>query len=132
MSNVPKSLDHIAPVFRVDSLERALAWYHDKLGFDVEFNHENFYASVMRDGCRIHLQCAPPAGRDQATFERQEHLDACIVVANARSPDTAYTQSIGIQCRGDEGTYEEHDDEDFRCTEAVGKAKSSASQKAAE
>ena len=83
MSNVPKSLDHIAPVFRVDSLERALAWYHDKLGFDVEFNHENFYASVMRDGCRIHLQCAPPAGRDQATFERQEHLDACIVVANA-------------------------------------------------
>jgi catechol 2,3-dioxygenase-like lactoylglutathione lyase family enzyme len=79
----PKSLDHIAPVFRVENLERALAWYRDKLGFEVEFNYENFYASVMRDGCRIHLQCAPPAPRDQAAFEKKEHLDACIVVHDA-------------------------------------------------
>jgi catechol 2,3-dioxygenase-like lactoylglutathione lyase family enzyme len=78
-----KNLDHIAPVFRVENLERALAWYRDKLGFEVEFNYENLYASVMRDACHIHLKCATPAARDQAAFERNEHLDACVIVTNA-------------------------------------------------
>jgi catechol 2,3-dioxygenase-like lactoylglutathione lyase family enzyme len=84
LSSVPKSLDHIAPVFRVKNLERALAYYRDKLGFEVEFNYENFYASVMRDGCHIHLQCAPPARRDQVEFETNEHLDACIIIPDAQ------------------------------------------------
>ena len=67
----------------VDDLERSLYFYRDKLGFELEFNYENFYASVVRDGCHIHLQCAPPAPRDQAAFERSEHLDACVVVPDA-------------------------------------------------
>ena len=75
MNNATKSLDHIAPVFQVESLERALAYYREKLGFEVEFNHENIYASVVRDGCHIHLKYAPPASRDQAAFEKKEHLE---------------------------------------------------------
>ena len=64
------SLRHIAPVFRVTDLARSLAFYRDRLGFRVEFVYDNFYADVCRDGCHIHLNCAPPAPRDQAAFER--------------------------------------------------------------
>ena len=76
-------LSHIAPVLRVGDLARAIAFYRDALGFELEFSYEGFYASVRREGCHIHLQCAPPAARDQAEFERAEHLDACVIVEGA-------------------------------------------------
>ena len=80
-----RSLDYVAPVFRVADLTRSLSYYCDKLGFEVEFNYQEFYASVLRDGCRIHLQCSPPAARDQMAFEAAEHLDVCVGVQHADS-----------------------------------------------
>jgi catechol 2,3-dioxygenase-like lactoylglutathione lyase family enzyme len=77
------TLSHIAPVFRVADLTRALTFYRDTMGFELEFCYEDFYASVRRDGCHVHLQCAPPSPRDQAAFERAEHLDACVIVQDA-------------------------------------------------
>jgi catechol 2,3-dioxygenase-like lactoylglutathione lyase family enzyme len=73
-------LDYGAPVFRVADLARSLAYYRDRLGFEVEFEYEGFYAGVVRDGCRIHLKCAVPPERDQSAFEAAEHLDACFGV----------------------------------------------------
>ena len=49
------SLTYVAPVFRVTDLARSLTFYREQLGFDLEFCYENFYASVCRDGCYIHL-----------------------------------------------------------------------------
>jgi catechol 2,3-dioxygenase-like lactoylglutathione lyase family enzyme len=80
VSGAGARLDHIAPVFRVADLARSIAFYRDALGFDLEFSYEGFYASVRREACHVHLQCAPPAPRDQAEFERTEHLDACVIV----------------------------------------------------
>lgn len=79
------TLSYIAPVLRVADLSKSIAFYRDKLGFEVEFNYENFYASVNRDGARIHLSCTAPAQRDQAAFEREEHIDACAVVCGAEA-----------------------------------------------
>ena len=76
-------LSYIAPVLHVSDLARSVAFYRDRLEFDVQFVYENFYAELSRDGCRIHLNCAPPAPRDQDAFERNEHIDVCIVVADA-------------------------------------------------
>lgn len=78
-------LDRIAPVFRVTDLNRSLSFYRDRLGFELEFCYEDFYASVRRDGCHLHIQCAPRAPRDQVEFERKEHLDACIMVRDAEA-----------------------------------------------
>ena len=79
----PPMLNYIAPVLRVANLERAVAFYRDRLEFEVVFVYESFYAEMAREGCRIHLNCATPAPRDQAAFEREEHIDICIVVADA-------------------------------------------------
>jgi uncharacterized glyoxalase superfamily protein PhnB len=78
-------LQHVAPVFQVAELPRALAYYRGQLGFDVEFVYEGFYASVVRDGCHIHLKCSSPPQRDQRAFEAAEHIDACFVVENAEA-----------------------------------------------
>lgn len=77
------ALRYVAPVFRVEDMARALAFYRERLGFELDFLYEGSYGSVVRDGCFIHLQCAAPAPRDQAAFERNEHLDACLVIRNA-------------------------------------------------
>ena len=77
------SLSYIAPVFRVADLSRSLEFYRKQLGFELDFSYENFYASVHRDGCYIHLNCSSPTARDQAAIERAEHLDACAVVTAA-------------------------------------------------
>lgn len=85
MSESQRSLHYVAPVLRVADLTRALEYYRARLGFEVEFDYEGFYASVLRDGCRVHLKCSPPPQRDQAAFEAAEHLDACFGVENVES-----------------------------------------------
>ena len=95
-------LDYIAPVLRVVDLERAVAFYRDRLEFEVVFIYEGFYAEVSRDGCRIHLSCAPPTPRDQSAFERDEHIDVCIVVADAKVLWTGFASkgvSFSVQLR---------------------------------
>lgn len=71
---------YAAPVLPVAGLAPSLAWYRDVAGFDVEFVHQSSYASVVRDGCRIHLKQATPSPRDQAAFEAAGHVDVCIGV----------------------------------------------------
>ena len=85
MNKRPTALSHIAPVLRVKEMAPSLAFYREQLGFELEFLYEGFYGSVFRDGCHIHLQCGTPVERDQAAFERNEHLDACIVVRDAQA-----------------------------------------------
>lgn len=83
MDQSPKSITFVAPVLHVSDLGRSVAYYRNRLGFDLEFEYEGFYASVLRDGCRVHLKCAERSGRDQKAFEAAENLDACFGVADA-------------------------------------------------
>jgi len=75
MTSATIKLTSVAPVLRVAQLDRSIAYYRDRLGFEIEFEYEGSYASVVRDGCRIHLKCSPPVERDAAAFEAAEHID---------------------------------------------------------
>ena len=79
----PATLTAIAPQFLVDDLGRSIAYYRRELGFGLEFQYEDFYASVSRDGCAIHLKCAPKTEADRAHRREQEHLDAYVRVSDA-------------------------------------------------
>ena len=74
----------IAPQFLVNDLERGIAYYRDKLGFELDFKYQDFYASVARDGFAIHLKCAPKLPRDREDRKQNEHLDAYISVMGIR------------------------------------------------
>jgi catechol 2,3-dioxygenase-like lactoylglutathione lyase family enzyme len=77
-------LTGIAPQFLVDDLDRAVAYYRDRLGFELQFTYQSFYASVMRDGFAIHLKCAPKLTADREHRKENEHLDAYISVSGIR------------------------------------------------
>ena len=89
-------LKYVAPVLQVADLERSLAFYRDQLGFALEFAYEGFYASVIRDGCRVHLNRSAPLGRDQKAFEAAEQLDACFGVEDAESLANAFASSGAV------------------------------------
>ena len=78
------AIAYVAPVLRVADLARALAHYRERLGFDVEFVHGDFYAAVMRDGCRVHLRCAPEGTRPRDGIDA-DCVDACFGVRDARA-----------------------------------------------
>jgi len=77
------TLTGIAPQFLVDDLGRSIDYYCRCLGFVLDFNYEAFYASVSRDGCAIHLKCAPKSAVDREHRRQHEHLDAYIAVRHA-------------------------------------------------
>jgi catechol 2,3-dioxygenase-like lactoylglutathione lyase family enzyme len=77
----PTRVTGIAPQFLVDDLDRAIAYYCDKLGFELDFKYQSFYAAVRRDGFAIHLKCAPKLCADRANRKQNEHLDAYISVS---------------------------------------------------
>ena len=74
----------IAPQFLVDDLDRAIAYYRDSLGFELDFKYESFYAAVRRDGIAIHLKHGPKAPAERANRKQNEHLDAYIAVSGIR------------------------------------------------
>ena len=75
----------MAPRFLVDDLDRAIAYYTEKLGFTLDFRFELFYAGVSRDGQAIHLKHASKIVEDRAYRKQNEHLDAFIPVAGVRA-----------------------------------------------
>jgi catechol 2,3-dioxygenase-like lactoylglutathione lyase family enzyme len=85
MNKSPSRIVFAAPVLQVSDLARSIAYYRKQLGFDLEFEYEGFYASVLRDGCRVHLNCSTPPERDQQAFEAAGHLDACFGVTDAQA-----------------------------------------------
>jgi uncharacterized glyoxalase superfamily protein PhnB len=83
--NSPAQITGIAPQFLVDDLDRAIAYYREKLGFELDFVYESFYASVSRNGFLIHLKHAPKLAGDRAHRKQNEHLDAHVRVSGVRS-----------------------------------------------
>jgi catechol 2,3-dioxygenase-like lactoylglutathione lyase family enzyme len=75
-------LTAIAPQFLVDDLARAIAYYRNQLGFELDFEYASFYGSVSRDGCAIHLKCAPKFAGDREHRRQHEHLDAYLAVTS--------------------------------------------------
>ena len=74
----------IVPQFLVDDITRAIAYYRNQLGFELDFTYESFYASVSRDGFAIHLKCAPKTAADTEHRRQNEHLDAYVAVSGVR------------------------------------------------
>lgn len=74
----------IVPQFLVEDLDRAIAYYRDRLGFSLDFVYDDFYASVSRDGCKIHLKHGPRLAGESEFRKQHDHLDAHIAVSGVR------------------------------------------------
>ena len=79
-AEVDMRFNSITPQFLVDDLDESIGYYRDNLGFTLSFRYSDFYAEVARDGCALHLKCAPKTISDRAHRKENDHLDAYIDV----------------------------------------------------
>ena len=78
------SINDAAPQFLVTEFGDALSFYSDQLGFAIDFMYNDYYASVSRDGARIHLKRAPKLEAERIHRKSGEHLDAYMDVVGVR------------------------------------------------
>jgi catechol 2,3-dioxygenase-like lactoylglutathione lyase family enzyme len=57
----------MSPQLFVADIERAIEFYTKKLGFDIDFRYEDFYAGIIKDGCSIHLKA------DKSSIEKRKN-----------------------------------------------------------
>lgn len=57
----------MSPQLQVTDVERSIEFYTEKLGFEIEFRYEDFYAGIIKDGYSIHLKMA-----DQPMEQKQQ------------------------------------------------------------
>jgi catechol 2,3-dioxygenase-like lactoylglutathione lyase family enzyme len=77
------SLTSIAPVLHVEDIARSIAYYRERLGFEIDFVYEDFYASLVRDGCHIHLKLTDLASQRARWSAESEEVDATFGIAGA-------------------------------------------------
>ena len=65
----------MSPQFLVADLERSIEFYTQKLGFEVYFGYEDFYAGIRRDGHSIHLKLGKLTQEERMSRRNNEHLD---------------------------------------------------------
>jgi catechol 2,3-dioxygenase-like lactoylglutathione lyase family enzyme len=84
----------MSPQLSVMDIELALEFYTKKLGFNLDFRYEDFYAGIVKDGHSIHLKSGAARGSDE---KNKEDLDLTFSVDSIESLyDEFLTKSIEI------------------------------------
>ena len=76
------NLRAVIPQLRTTDLADSLRFY-EKLGFDVLFRHQDFYAAVRRGGCTLHLKRVDETDPSIDYVSRNGHLHLYFDVADA-------------------------------------------------
>jgi catechol 2,3-dioxygenase-like lactoylglutathione lyase family enzyme len=72
----------MSPQLLVTDLNNSIAFYTEKLGFELEFRYEDFYAGIIRDGCSIHLKSGKPSMEERKNKRENNDLDIVFSVEN--------------------------------------------------
>lgn len=56
MVEKPIAISAVVPQLRTTDLESTIRFYTEKLGFEVEFRHRDFYAGIRAGGQVVHLK----------------------------------------------------------------------------
>jgi len=65
----------MSPQLLVADVDRSIEFYTTKLGFDVDFRYEDFYAGIIKDGYSIHLKASKPSIEERESRRNNEDLD---------------------------------------------------------
>jgi predicted enzyme related to lactoylglutathione lyase len=72
----------MSPQLLVTDLDNSIAFYIEKLGFELEFRYEDFYVGIIKDGCSIHLKSGKPSVEERKNKKENNDLDIVFSVDN--------------------------------------------------
>lgn len=80
------SIQQMSPLLLVADIENAIEFYTNKLGFDIDFRYEDFYAGIIKDGYSIHLKMRETSKIEETKSSRnKEDIDIAFSVDNIES-----------------------------------------------
>jgi len=79
----------MSPQLLVTDIARSITFYTEKLGFEIDFRYEDFYAGIIKDGHSIHLKSGTPSGEERRNKRQNEDLD---LVFSVDGIETLYAQ----------------------------------------
>jgi catechol 2,3-dioxygenase-like lactoylglutathione lyase family enzyme len=74
----------MSPQLLVSNVELSIGFYTKKLGFEVDFRYEDFYAAISKDGHSIHLKAT---GSSLGKEDKRDTEDVDIVCSVANIED---------------------------------------------
>jgi predicted lactoylglutathione lyase len=76
-TSTKSKIKKMSPQFLVTDIEHSIEFYTKKLGFDIEFRYEDFYAGIIKDNYSIHLKSGKPSIKER--INKRENTDLDIV-----------------------------------------------------
>lgn len=65
----------MSPQLLVIDIDASIEFYTKKIGFDLDFRYEDFYAGISKDGHSIHLKSAKPSLEERQNKLANDDLD---------------------------------------------------------
>jgi len=65
----------MSPQLLVADIEHSIQFYTKKLGFEVDFRYDDFYAGICKDGCSIHLKSGKPSIEERQNKRNNRDID---------------------------------------------------------
>jgi predicted enzyme related to lactoylglutathione lyase len=69
------TIKKMSPLFVVDDIEHSIEFYTKKLGFDIDFRYEDFYAGIVKDGYSIHFKLGKSSMEERKSKRNNEDID---------------------------------------------------------
>ena len=86
----------MSPQLLVADIDRSIEFYTKKLGFDMDFRYEDFYAGIIKDGFSIHLKTGKPSIDERHNKKVNEHLDIIFSVEDIQK-EYERLQKLGVK-----------------------------------
>ena len=81
----------MSPQFLVTDIEHSIEFYTRKLGFDLEFRHEDFYAGIIKDNYSIQLKSGKPSSEERKSKRENSDLD---IVFSVEGVEVLYEEFV--------------------------------------
>ena len=72
------AIKKMSPQLLVTNIERSIEFYINKLGFDVDFRYQDFFAGIIKDGYSIHLKMTEHSIKDKS--RAKEDIDIMFLI----------------------------------------------------
>jgi predicted enzyme related to lactoylglutathione lyase len=90
-TNTQSKIKKMSPQFLVTDIDRSIDFYIKKLGFDLEFRYEDFYAGIIKDGFSIHLKSGKPSIEERKSKRENDDLD---IVFSVEAVEDLYEEIV--------------------------------------
>ncbi|WP_343532184.1 VOC family protein [Pedobacter sp.] len=94
--NTHLRIKKMSPQLLVADIGASIEFYTQKIGFELDFRYEDFYAGIIKDGYSIHLKLGSPSLEERQHKLEHDDLD---IVFSIEDVETLYNDFVnkGIQ-----------------------------------